>query len=141
MVDNEIRKDIIEVSENAIIFENPAFDHSIIGFDALSDAVVYDYNLMVDELANEYYYDEGYKELFKDSDISDEDFAMQCVMDAVDWIDYNTLRALPYFQSNDGVKPIIVSNLGLDSIIANSDRIPKPINNEGAKENERPKEN
>lgn len=60
--------------EEAVVFENPDYDSAIIGYDANSERVVYDYDKMVEHLM-----DEGW-----DCD------------DAVEFIEYNTIRACPY---------------------------------------------
>lgn len=60
--------------EEAIVFEDPDYDSAIIGYDANSERVVYDYDKMVEHLM-----DEGW-----DCD------------DAVEFIEYNTIRACPY---------------------------------------------
>ena len=70
-----INKDIrLELDEDTIVFDNPSFDNAIIGITTNGQAV-YDYDKMVDEL-------------MKDDGISEQD--------AIDWIEYNTLRAIPY---------------------------------------------
>lgn len=74
MVRQDVRDEIAEVNPLAVVFDNPAFDDSIIGVTD-DDCVVYDYNKMVEELAAE-------------DGISLED--------AADFICYNTIRALPY---------------------------------------------
>ena len=63
-----------ELSEDTIVFDNPSFDNSIIGVTTDGQAV-YDYNKMVEEL-------------MRDDDISEQE--------AIDWIEYNTIRAIPY---------------------------------------------
>lgn len=63
-----------ELSEDAIVFDNPSFDNSIIGATTNGQAV-YDYDKMV-------------VELMKDDGISEQE--------AVDWIEYNTIRSIPY---------------------------------------------
>ena len=60
--------------EEAVVFENPGYDSAIIGYDANSERVVYDYDKM-----DEHLMDEG-----RDCD------------DAVEFIEYNTIRACPY---------------------------------------------
>jgi hypothetical protein len=60
--------------ENAIIFENPSYDAAIIGI-STDGQVIYDYDKMIGCLMDE------------DGMTYDE---------AVDFIDYNTIRALPY---------------------------------------------
>ena len=63
-----------ELDEDAIVFDNPSFDNSIIGVTTDGQAV-YDYEKMV-------------AELMKDDDISEQE--------AIDWIEYNTIRSIPY---------------------------------------------
>lgn len=71
MVNKDLRA---ELDEDAIVFDNPSFDNSIAGV-TTDGRVVYDYNKMVFEL-------------MEDDGISEEE--------AIDWIEYNTLRAIPY---------------------------------------------
>ena len=63
-----------ELDDDAIVFDNPPFDNSIIGVTTDGQAV-YDYDKMVEEL------------------MTDENCSEQ---EAIDWIDYNTIRAIPY---------------------------------------------
>lgn len=63
-----------ELDEDTIVFDNPSFDNSIIGITTDGQAV-YDYEKMVDELIN-------------DENISEQE--------AIDWIEYNTIRTIPY---------------------------------------------
>ena len=72
-----------ELPEDAIIFDNMSYDGSIIGV-TTDDRVVYSYDKMVEEL------------------MQDEEWSYE---DAVEWIDYNTIRALPYAGPNG---PIIM---------------------------------
>ena len=72
-----------ELSEDAIVFDNMSYDGSIIGV-TTDDRVVYSYDKMVEEL------------------MQDEEWSYE---DAVEWIDYNTIRALPYAGPNG---PIIM---------------------------------
>ena len=67
-----------------VIFDNPSYDTAIIGL-STNFEVVYDYDLMVEYLMNT------------------EEFTVD---DAIDFIEYNTMRALPYYISNH--KPVIV---------------------------------
>jgi hypothetical protein len=76
----------LELSEDTIVFDNPAFDNSIIAITTDGQAV-YDYNKMVCEL-------------MKDDNISEQE--------AIDWIEYNTLRAIPYAGE---MAPIVVFTL------------------------------
>ena len=63
-----------ELDDETIVFDNPSFDNSIIGITTDGQAV-YCYNSMV-------------RELMQDDNISEQD--------AIDWIEYNTLRSIPY---------------------------------------------
>ena len=71
---------------NSIVFENPDYDDAIIGV-SYDDRVVYDYDKMIECLMLE------------------DGMSME---EAQDFIDYNTLRALPY-AGNCG--PIVVYSL------------------------------
>lgn len=68
--------------DESTIFENPDYDSAIIGADT-NDRVVYDYELMAKDLMD------------NDGMTYDE---------AIDFIEYNTIRALPYFPNH----PIVV---------------------------------
>lgn len=70
-INEDIRR---ELDDDAIVFDNPSFDNSIIGITTDGKAV-YDYVKMVDEL-------------MEDDNISEQD--------AIDWIEYNTIRTIPY---------------------------------------------
>lgn len=71
------------VSEDALIFSNPSFDNAIIGVDH-EGRVIYSYELMV-------------AQFMQDNDCDE--------MDAIEFIDYNTIRSLPYYGSS---APIIL---------------------------------
>lgn len=79
-VNLEIRK---KLSSDAIVFDNFAYDNSIIGM-TFDGRAIYEYNRMAHELS-------------KDNCMS--------IDEAMEWIDYNTIRALNYIS---GKKPIIV---------------------------------
>lgn len=72
------------ICENALRFDNPSFDNSIIAVDYYG-RLIYDYDLMVEEL-------------MKNDNISGEE--------AIDFISYNTLRSLDY--QSDIIKPIVI---------------------------------
>lgn len=72
--------------EGAIILDNSAFDNSIIGV-TLDGRLIYDYDKMIEEL------------------IEDDGMTFD---EAMDWIDYNTIRALPCAGS---MAPIIVQRV------------------------------
>lgn len=72
-----------ELPEDAIVFDNMSYDGSIVGV-TTDGRVVYDYDMMVEEL------------------MEDEQCSYE---EAADWIDYNTIRSLPYASENG---PIIM---------------------------------
>ena len=75
-----------ELPEDAIVFDNMSYDGSIIGV-TTDGHVVYDYDKMVEEL------------------MQDEEWSYE---EAAEWIDYNTIRSLPYAGEN---APIIMYKL------------------------------
>lgn len=88
MVNNDIRQLLNDEVEDAVpVFDCPAFDGAIIGLDIQTGAVVYDYDAMVRE-----YMEDNNCDMF----------------DAMEFIDYNTIRAIPYFPEP---QPIIVRSL------------------------------
>lgn len=93
MVNEKLRKAVanmceeqgLEENEQPLFLDNQSYDNSIVGVTE-DNRLVYDYNKMVEELMS----DEGWTE-----------------EEAVEWLDYNTLRAIPYFESY-GRAPIIL---------------------------------
>ena len=76
MSKTERRELLVELGlENSIVFENPDYDSAIIGYDENSRRIIYDYEKMVEHLmdADGIEYEE-----------------------AIEFIDYNTVRACPY---------------------------------------------
>ena len=87
----EIIAYVTENNQNAMMFRNPDFLSAIIGYTINAynmPVLVYDYNKMVETLSEEY----------KDADEPE--------INAIEWIEYNTLRTLPYIQE-DG-RPVII---------------------------------
>lgn len=82
-VDYDVRE---QLPSDAVVFDNHAYDGAIIGT-TLDGRVIYSFNKMIEELME----DEGWSEL-----------------EAIEWIEYNTLRALPYAGEK---APIIVSDI------------------------------
>lgn len=72
--------------EDMVVFENPDYDEAIMGVTAGEDRVVYSYTKMVECLME------------RDNMTADE---------AMEFIDYNTIRALPYMQG----APVVVYDL------------------------------
>lgn len=86
MINNEIRDFIAEEHEEAVVFNVPSYDNAIVG---LSDdgRIIYDYDLMIKELTN-------------DTALTEDE--------AIQFIDYNTIRTLPYMEET--FRPIILYN-------------------------------
>lgn len=81
------RESLVDMGyEDSVVFENPDYDDAIIGV-TTDGGVVYDYSLMVSSLA-------------ESDNMSEED--------AVDFIDYNTVRSIPYAPDP---KPVIIYKL------------------------------
>lgn len=85
----EERRDLLNELglEDSIVFENPSYDKAIIGYDDTERRVIYDYELMA-------------KCLMEQDGMSYED--------AVEFIDYNTCRAIPYAGPN---APIVMHGI------------------------------
>ena len=96
MVNERIRNFIREINEDAILFDNPAFDNSIVGMTE-EGAVIYDYDSMAQELA-------------EDDNIS--------IEEAMEFIDYNTIRSIPYAHSLTGSSyaPVIMDSFASEQI-------------------------
>lgn len=75
----------LEEDEQPLILDNMSYDNSIIGVTE-DNRLIYSYPKMVEELIK----DEGWTE-----------------EEAVEWLDYNTLRAIPYMASY-GKAPLIM---------------------------------
>ena len=80
--------DLLEIHgyEDVMIFDNPSFDTALVGVTTDNQAV-YDYEKMVCWLMDEQH------------------FTFQ---DAVEWIEYNTIRSLPYMGDS---APIIINSV------------------------------
>lgn len=83
---NELREYLAEVAPEALVFDNPSFDTAIIGI-ASNGAVVYSLDLMCEEFAR----------------VNECDY-----MDALEFIDYNTLRAISF--ASGGIPPVVIEN-------------------------------
>ena len=90
MIDEEFRKSLddycLERDFSTILFDGPSFDQSIVGITD-DGRLVYDYEKMVNELAEE-------------DGISYEE--------AQEFIDYNTMRSLPINHQDGQYTPIII---------------------------------
>lgn len=80
-IQDEIIEYVSEENSEAIMFRDPDFYDAIVGYTFNENdlpVLVYNYNKMVESLASEY----------EDSE--------DPITDAIEWIEYNTLRTLPY---------------------------------------------
>lgn len=68
--------------ENVLIFKNYDYDDAFIGI-SIDNRAVYDYNKMVDCLVNQ---------------------EQMSIEEAIEWIEYNTIRALDYYSNS----PIVI---------------------------------
>jgi NAD+ synthase len=73
--------------EESIVFENPDYDSAIIGYDANESRIIYDFEKMAEHLM----------------DVDGMDYE-----EAVEFIEYNTIRAIPYAGSN---APIVLHSI------------------------------
>jgi hypothetical protein len=92
MTNTELKKNISElvggdqeILNQIIVLEGDEFADGFIGL-STTNAVVYSYNKLVESLMK-------YNNWSED--------------EAIEWLDYNTIRALPYM-SSEGIVPIIV---------------------------------
>lgn len=72
--------------DDAVVFENPSYETAIVGYDVHSNRIIYDYELMIDYLV--------------ENEQMNED-------EAVEFIDYNTIRSLDYIENH----PIILNRI------------------------------
>lgn len=73
----EVNKFAEDEGEDIIVFSNPDYKNSILGISS-DNRLIYDYNLMIKDLMNT----EGFSEV-----------------EAIEFIEYNTIRALPYYEN------------------------------------------
>lgn len=90
---DEIIEYVSEENSEAAMFQSPDFYDAIVGYVFTEDGLpvlVYDYSKMIESLAVEY---EGSEDP---------------TTDAIEWIEYNTLRTLPYIPKEG--RPVIMYN-------------------------------
>lgn len=76
MSKTERRDLLVELGfEDSVVFENPDYDSAIVGYDENSGRIIYDYEKMIVHLM---------------------DVDNMSYEDAMEFIDYNTVRACPY---------------------------------------------
>lgn len=102
MLNEELRKKINEDEgyETSLFYTDQSYDNSIIGVD-VNGKIVYDFNKMVEEFIDENYPPYVIAEEQKEDPNFDE------VTAAIEWIEYNTIRATPYSTSL-GIPPVII---------------------------------
>ena len=99
MVKQDLRNKISNKGyASSIVYDSPSFDDSIIGID-VNGKTVYAFPLMVDEFVKD---EEGDNY----DNLSEEELCTK-QEEAVEFIDYNTIRATPYM-STYGITPVIV---------------------------------
>lgn len=81
--------------EDTIILDDPSFDDAIIGITE-DGHLIYNYDSMVNHMVDSY---------IKEGINEDEAYTS-----AIEWISYNTIRAIPYMKSY-GKEPIIAYSL------------------------------
>lgn len=87
MLKEEIRKQIANVGyEESLFYDNEYYDNSIIGVD-VNNKIVYEFDRMVEEYVNDN---------FPDITPEDTEEYENAFNDAIEWIEYNTIRATPY---------------------------------------------
>lgn len=86
MINEQLREELSHSYPEALLFDNPSYDNSIIGI-SHNGRIIYSFEKMIDELCKE------------DNIEQDE---------AIDLISYNTERSIPYAGEN---APIIMYNL------------------------------
>ena len=99
MQTKEINEKILfwNVDENAILFEpREVFDEGIIGISEDKCHLIYSYHKLTEALAK------SYQEENKDTEQTFEDF----LDEACEWVDYNTIKSIPYMKSE--YAPIII---------------------------------
>ena len=86
MINNKLRDYIAEEHEEAVVFNVPSYDNSIVGITD-DGHIIYDYDKMV-------------KEFMSENNVTMEE--------AIEFVEYNTIRTLLYIEET--VRPIIMFN-------------------------------
>lgn len=86
MINEELREELSHSYPEALLFDNPSYDNSIIGI-SHNGRIIYSFEKMIEELC-------------KEDNIGQDE--------AIDFISYNTERAIPYAGEN---APIIMYDL------------------------------
>lgn len=95
MVKQNLRDKMCENEfENSIVYDCPSFDNSIIGID-VNGKTIYAYPLMVDEYVKDEYGNP--MPTYPNEDLTEDEFYEKRT-EAMEFIDYNTIRATPYMR-------------------------------------------
>lgn len=105
MVNEELRQKIADAGfTNSIVYDEPSFDNSIIGVDD-NGKVVYSVELMMNEFVRD---DEGDKyDNFESLSAEEQTEYIDKRVEALEFIEYNTVRATPYMATY-GITPVII---------------------------------
>lgn len=105
MVNEELRQKIANAGfTNSIMYDEPSFDNSIIGVDDNSK-VVYSVELMMNEFVRD---DEGDKyDNFESLSEEEQTEYINKRVEALEFIEFNTVRATPYMATY-GITPVIL---------------------------------
>lgn len=105
MINEELRQKIADAGfTNSIVYDAPSFDESIIGVDD-NGKVVYSVELMMTEFVKE---DEGDKyDDFASLSAEEQTEYIHKRVEALEFIEYNTVRATPYMATY-GTTPVIL---------------------------------
>lgn len=105
MVNEELRQKIADAGfTNSIVYDEPSFDNSIIGVDD-NGKVVYSVELMMNEFVRD---DEGDKyDNFESLSEEEQTEYIDKRVEALEFIEYNTVRATPYMATY-GITPVII---------------------------------
>jgi len=105
MVNEELRQKIADAGfTNSIVYDEPSFDNSIIGVDD-NGKVVYSVEFMMTEFVRD---DEGDKyDNFESLSEEEQTEYIDKRVEALEFIEYNTVRATPYMATY-GITPVIL---------------------------------
>lgn len=83
----KIKEELVEMGfEDTVLLESPNYKSAIVGYDVITGKVIYSYDLMIEHLMTV-------------DGMTDEE--------AIDFINYNTIRAIPYMGERS---PIILTD-------------------------------
>jgi len=100
-----------------VVLEPGVFDHGVKRFGKKKDGyvVVYDYDKTAEALAKDYMKSNGDKNVYTPE---------EAYADAIDWLDFNTVRGIPYMGEH-APKMVYTDERGRERIAASSIKSPK----------------